>query len=110
MLTVLNFGGETEVQGSPVITWGCHHGVKAAWLGRGSWSQHCGSLPGQCGSGGRESVCNAGDLGSILGLERSPGEGNGNLLQYACLENPMDREAWQATVHGVVKNWTLRSD
>ena len=69
MLTVLNFGRETKVRGNPVITWGCHHGVKAAWLGRGSWSQHFGSLPGQCGSDGRESVCNAGDLGSILGLK-----------------------------------------
>ena len=46
---------------------------------------------------------NAGDAGSILGLGRSPGEGNGNLLQYSCLENPMDRGAWQATVHGVAR-------
>ena len=49
----------------------------------------------------KESACNAGDLRSILGSGRSPGEGNGNPLQYSCLENPMDREAWQATVHGV---------
>ena len=48
----------------------------------------------------------AGDLGSILGLERSPGEGNGNPPQYSCLENPMDRGAWRATVHGVAKGWT----
>ena len=47
-----------------------------------------------CGSDGKESACNAGDLGSIPGLERSPGEGKGNPLQYSCLENPMDREAW----------------
>ena len=49
---------------------------------------------------------NAGDLrdaGSIPGLGRSPGEGNGSPLQYSCLENPMDRGAWQATVHGVAK-------
>ena len=46
---------------------------------------------------------NAGDVGLILGLERSPGEGNGNPLQYSCLGNPMDRGAWQATVHGVAK-------
>ena len=52
---------------------------------------------------GKESACNAGDLGSILGLGRSPGEGNGNPLQYSCLENPMDRGAWQATVHGVTR-------
>ena len=47
------------------------------------------------------SACSVGDLGSIPGLGRSPGEGNGNPLQYSCLENPMDRGAWQATVHGV---------
>ena len=46
---------------------------------------------------------NAGDMGSISGLGRSPGEGNGNSLQYSCLENSMDREVWQATVHGVAK-------
>ena len=46
------------------------------------------------------------DLGSIPGLGRSPGGGHGNPLQYSCLENPMDRGAWQATVHGVAKIWT----
>ena len=50
---------------------------------------------------GKESACNAGDQGSIPGLGRSPGEGNGNPLQYSCLENPMDRGDWQATVHSV---------
>ena len=55
------------------------------------------------GSDGKESACNAGDSGSIPGLGRSPGEGNGNPLQYSCLENPMDRGSWQATVHGVTK-------
>ena len=49
----------------------------------------------------------AGDVDPISGLERSPGEGNGNPLQYSCLENPMDREAWRATLHGVVKARTL---
>ena len=44
--------------------------------------------------------------GLIPGLGRSPGEGNGNPLQYSCLENPMDREAWPATVHGVAKSQT----
>ena len=58
------------------------------------------------GSDGKESACNAEDLGSIPELERSPGEGNGNPLQYSCLENPMGREAWWATVHGVAKSWT----
>ena len=58
------------------------------------------------GSESKESACNAGDLGSIPWLRRSPGEGNGNLLQYSCRENPMDRGAWRATVYGVTKNWT----
>ena len=49
---------------------------------------------------GKESACNAGDLGLISGSERFPGEGNGNPLQYSCLENPMDRGAWRATVRG----------
>ena len=62
------------------------------------------------GSEGKASACNAGDLGSILGLGRSPGEGNGNPLQYSCLENPMDRGAWRATVHGVAKSRTRLSD
>ena len=54
------------------------------------------SLPG--GSDGKESVWDAGDVSSIPGLGRSPGEGDGNPLQYPCLENPMDSRAWQATV------------
>ena len=49
----------------------------------------------------KESACKAGDLGLIPGLGRSPGEGNGNSLQNSCLENPMDKVAWRATVHGV---------
>ena len=58
------------------------------------------------GSEGKVSACNAGDLGSIPGLVRSPGEGNGNPLQYSCLENSMDKGTWQATVHGVTKSQT----
>ena len=58
-------------------------------------------LPG--GSDGKESACNAGDLGSIPGLGRSPGKRNGNPFQYSYWENPMDREAWWATIHGVTK-------
>ena len=61
------------------------------------------------GSGGKESVCNAGDLDLIPGLGTSPGEGNGNPLQYSCLENPMDRGAWQTTVHLVAKSQTQLS-
>ena len=56
------------------------------------------------GSEVKVSACNAEDLGSIPGSGRSPGEGNGNPLQYFCLESPMDRAAWQATVHGVAKS------
>ena len=55
------------------------------------------------GSDGKESTCNAGDPGSIPGSGRSPPEGNGYLLQYFCLENSMDRGAWQAIVQGVTK-------
>ena len=55
------------------------------------------------------SACNVGDLGSIPGLGRSPGEGNGNPLQYSCLENPMDAGAWWAIVHGVAKSRTQLS-
>ena len=58
------------------------------------------------GSDGKECACNAGDPGSIPGLGRSPGEGNGNPLQYSYLENSMNRGAWQATVHGVAKSST----
>ena len=63
-----------------------------------------------CGSDGEESVCSAGDPGLILGLGRCPGEGNGNPLQYSCLENSMDRGAWWATVHGITKSQTQLSD
>ena len=56
------------------------------------------------GSDGTASACNAGDLGSNPGLGRSPGEGNGNPLQYSYLENPMNRRAWQAIVHGVAES------
>ena len=61
-------------------------------------------------SDGKESTCKAGDLGSIPGLEKSPGGGNGNPLQYSCPENPMDRGSWWATVHGVTKSWTPPGD
>ena len=55
------------------------------------------------GSVSKEYACSAGDLGLIPGSGRSPGEGNGNPLQCSCLENPMDRGAWLATVHGVTR-------
>ena len=59
-----------------------------------------------CVSNGKVSACNAGDGGSIPGLVRSPGKGNGNPLQYSCLENSMDKGVWWATVHGVTKSQT----
>ena len=60
-------------------------------------------------SNGKESACSVGNSGLIPGLGRSPGERHGNPLPYSCLENPMDREAWQATVHGVAKRQTQLS-
>ena len=70
---------------------------------------HIGGFPG--GSEIKASACNAGDLGLIPGSGRSPGEGNGNPIQYSCLENPMDGGAWWATlVHGVAKSRTQLSD
>ena len=75
-------------------------------------------MPAQLGSLGsisdgsvvKNPPINPGDMGSILGSGRSPGEGNGSPLQYSCLGNPMDGGAWKATVHGVAKSWTQLSD
>ena len=66
------------------------------------------AFPG--GSDSKASAYNAGDPGLIPGSGRYPGEGNGNSLQYSCLENPMDRGAWLATVHGITKSRTRLSD
>ena len=63
-----------------------------------------------CSPVDKESACSAGYPGSIPELGRSPGEGNGNSLQYPCLENLMDREGWQAAIHGVVKSQPRLSD
>ena len=64
------------------------------------------SLGFPCSSVSKESACSAGDPGSIPSLGRSPGEGNGNPLQYTCLENLMDRGAWWAAVHGIAESGT----
>ena len=72
---------------------------------RGVWGAGRRGFPGSLGS--KESACNAGDTGLIPGSGRSPGEGNGFLLQHSCLENSMDRWAWQAMVHGVKKESDL---
>ena len=104
------------------IKWHCHPGK---WYPLPNHSPTAGSLPPipssqsdllnhtnlllifpycfPCVSVDKESACNAGDPDSIPGLGRSPGEGNGNPLQYSCLENPMDRGARRATVHGVTR-------
>ena len=58
----------------------------------------------------KESICNVGELGSVSGLGRPPGEGNGYPLQCSCLENFMDRGTWQATVHGIAKSRTRLND
>ena len=91
--------------------WKCMSGVEnySPWAKLGLelvfvWS----SYPG--GSDSKKSACSAGDLGLILGLGRSPGEGNGNPPQYSWLGNPKDRGAWQAAVHGVVKSQTWMSN
>ena len=62
-----------------------------------------------CGSAGKESTCNAGDLHSIPGSERSPAEGNGYPLQYSCLENSIDRGPWRATIHEIAESDTTNT-
>ena len=78
------------------------HGVAKSW----TLSDFTFTFTFLGGSDGKEFSCNTGDLGSIPGLGRFPGEGNGKPLQYSCLENPMDRGAWQAVVHGISKSQT----
>ena len=76
----------------------CGHGT----LNVGDFYAYLSMIAG--GSDGKESTCNAGDLGSIPGLGRSPGGGNGNPLQYSCLENPMDRGTWRTIVRWFIKS------
>ena len=100
----LTFLSDKGSHTSEVTPWLCLH---PSYL---QGPQLCGkcSFPG--GSGGKESACSAEDLGSIPGSGRSPAGRRGNSVQCSCLENPMDRGAWRAIVHGVPKNWTRRSD
>ena len=70
------------------------------------WHSMHGHMGFPGGSDGKNSAFNAGDMGSIPWSGRYPGEGNGYPLQYSCLENSIDRGDWQATVHGLQKNWT----
>ena len=85
-----------------------------SWVGKFPWRRD--RLPTPVflgfpgGSDGKDSACNVGDLGLIPGLGRSAGGGHGNPLQCSSLENPMDRGAWRAAVHGVTKSWTRLSD
>ena len=79
-------------------------------LGCRSWTRVYISEGFPGGLAGKESAYNAGDLGSIPGSGRSPGGGNGTTLQYSCLENPMDRGVWRATVHGATKGRTWLSN
>ena len=78
-----------------------------SWVGKIWWRRErlptpvFSGFPG--GSAAKESACSVGDLGSIPGLGRSPGGGNGNPVLYSCLENPMDRGAWRAAVRGVAE-------
>ena len=101
--TMLNASGKSW-HSRPVEKVGTFHHWVWCWL----WVSHirmaCIGFP--CGSAGKEAARNAGDLGSIPGLGRSPAEGNGNPLQCSYLENPMDRGAWLATFHSVTKSWT----
>ena len=94
---------ETESRSVVILGWGWEQGLAK----NGGITRMVG-LPGS--SVGQESACSAGDLGSIPGWGRSPEEGNGSPLQYSCLENPMDRRAWRATVHRATKSRTRLSD
>ena len=97
----MNPGGPVSDQVSRTIVLGIKINIKQKKKKGG------GGFPG--GSVGKEFTCNVGDSGSILGLGRSSGRGNGNPLQYSCLENPMDKRAWWATVHGVTELDTTKA-
>ena len=93
--------GDGKQQGSLACcsSWGCKESDTVKWLNNNK--AILAEFPRWLSS--KESTCNAGDMGLISGLGRSPGEGNGNPLQYSCLGNPMDRGAWRAIIHGVAK-------
>ena len=81
---------------------------KQEWAYIYGYTQSCMGFP--VSSDGKEAACSAGGPASIPGSGRSPGEGNGSPLQFSCLQNPMDRGGWQATVHGVTKGRKLLRD
>ena len=97
---------QTQTNGSAALR--CEEGIQVIKTGFQSIPWILWGFPG--GSDSKESACNERDQGLIPGLGRSPGQGNGLPLQYSCLENSMDRGAWQATVHGVAKSQTPLSD
>ena len=111
-------GGPRHEMGDPGMSWAIRRGQKCAGvppLGINysdsileNHVTYCVGLP--CNSDSKESTCNAGNLDSISGSGRSPGGGYGHPLKYSCLENPMDRGAWWATVHGVSKSQTQLSN
>ena len=97
-----NLGTHLEVVAGGAC-WMVQHKGSMSSVGLKSFDISPCSLGFLCSSMGKESACNAGDLGLIPRSERSPGERNGNSLQYSCLENPMDRGAWWGTVHEVTR-------
>ena len=103
-ITSWGIDGETVETASDFIFWAPKslQMVIAAMKLKDAYSLE--GFPG--GSEVKASACNVGDLGSVPGLERSPGEGNGNPLQYSCRENPRDGGAWWAAVYGVTQNRT----
>ena len=111
------------------LTYSYYGAIGKEWVTALSWCRHTAlhNLRNQCslflfqdlcslspdfhsGSEGKESACNAGNLGSIPGLQRSPGGGNGDPLMYSCLENSMGRRSWWAAAHGVIRSWTWLRD
>ena len=95
--------------GSLKQPWLISHSQMSVWASSSLWSVIV-TIFTTGGSDGKEFACNARDLGSIPGSGRSHGKGNGNPLQYSCLENSMDRGDWQVAVHRVAKSWTLLND
>ena len=111
-------GGGDQVKEQPRVgdasyreaTWGAWLQTPQAIFRASIWGDPCYSMGFPGDPDDKESSCNVENLGLIPGLGRSPGGEHSNPLQYSCLENSMDRGAWQATVHGVTKSWTRLSN